>query len=271
MTKEIGKVYLTDDLKNFKIVNGNRKDIERRKNKITKSAENVGYIPAPIIVNEKMEVIDGQARLAYCKETGTTIAYTIIKGLTVDHCIAMNISSTNWGLEDYIYSYADRAYPSYVLAEKFISQSPYSLTPSLWALTGTDMQNIRDKIMNGALEIEEKRYNRGIEYINFWKRFDDIPTNRKAEFLQALGYCYLLPEVDNETLVRKIHQRPRDFQTIANVTDAIDVIEDAYNVRARNHVYIETLYFQYLDNISKGLAASIKSKKSRKETEYETL
>ncbi len=264
MTNKAGTVYVTNELETFKIINGNRRDIERRKNKIRKSVEKVGYISAPIIVNEKKEVIDGQARLAYCKETGTSIAYYVIGGLTVDDCIAMNMSSTNWGMMDYIRSYADRRYPSYVLAAKFIEESQYGLNPSLWALTGSDMSNVREKIMNGTLKIDEARYKKGVDILDFWSRFDDINTNRKTEFLTALGYCYLIPEVDNETLVRKLHQRPRDFQMIANVTDAIDVIEDAYNVRARNHVYIETEYFKYLDNINKGLTGSIVAKRNKK-------
>lgn len=262
---EKGTVYETCELESFKVIKGNRADIERRKNKIAKSVEKVGYISAPIIVNEKMEVIDGQARLAYCKEKGISIAFYIIEGLTVDECIAMNISSTNWGIRDYIESYAERGYPSYVLAKEFIEKSPYSLNPTLWALTKTDASNSREKIMEGNLDISEEQYRRGLEIMDFWKKFDDIYTNRRTELLIALGYCYLLSDVDNATLVRKLHQRPRDFQTIANVTDAIDVIEDAYNVRTRNHVYIETEYFKFLDGKTEGFASkSILIKKARR-------
>lgn len=262
MIKKLGEVYETRDFGMFKVINGNRKDIQRRKNKVKKSVESVGYIPAPIIVNEKMEVIDGQARLAYCKEYDVPIAYFVVDGLTVDDCIAMNISATNWGVMDYISSYADRGYPSYVLATKLISNSPYSIRPSLWALLLKNSYNTNDEIQNGTLDVDEAAYERAIAIIEYWKRFDDIITNRKAEFLMALGYCYLMPEVDNELLVKKIHLRPRDFQMIANVTDAIDVIEDVYNVRNRNHVYIETEYLKYIDtNSHGGVSANIISKR----------
>ena len=182
--------------------------------------------------------------------------------VTVDDCIAMNISATNWGVMDYISSYADRGYPSYVLATKLISNSPYSIRPSLWALLLKNSYNTNDEIQNGTLDVDEAAYERAIAIIEYWKRFDDIITNRKAEFLMALGYCYLMPEVDNELLVKKIHLRPRDFQMIANVTDAIDVIEDVYNVRNRNHVYIETEYLKYIDtNSHGGVSANIISKR----------
>ena len=260
--EHIGDIYRTADFKAFKHVCGNRIEVENRVKKIEASVAQIGYIDVPITVNENMEIIDGQARYEYCRRTNTPIAYHIKEGLNIDHCIAMNISSTNWTMVDYISSYAARGYQSYILTEKFINESPYSLSPTLWALTGTDITNNCDKIKKGKLDINQDGYTRGKGIITYWGNFDDIITNRKTEFLEAIGYCYLMDCVDNELLIRKVHQRPRDFQTIANVTDAIDVIEDAYNVRTRNHVYIETEYFKYLEKISKGLSSTIKAKRN---------
>lgn len=265
MLERIGNIYITTDFDTFKHIEGNRTEIESRVKKIEKSVAMVGYIPAPIIVNEKKEIIDGQARFEFCKKTDTPIAYTVIEGLTVDDCIAMNISSTNWGIMDYIHSYADRGFQSYILMEKFIAGSPYSLNPTMWALLGSNQKNYNDLTKSGKLCVTQKDYEHGKDILSYWKLFDDIATNRKTEFLMAIGYCYKMDCVDNETLVRKLHQRPRDFQTIATVTDAIDVIEDAYNVRTRDHVYIETEYFKYLDSLSSGLSESIKSKRKKKE------
>lgn len=264
MTKCIGNIYLTTDFDDFKYISGNRTEIESRRKKIEKSVAMVGYIPAPIIVNEKMEIIDGQARFDFCKKTDTPIAYTIIEGLTIDDCIAMNVSSTNWQIRDYIQSYAGRDLPAYVLAEKFISESPYTLNPTMWALMGTETTNSSSKIKEGTLDISKEDYERGKNILSYWRRFDDIATNRRTEFLEAIGYCYLLPCVDNDTLVKKLHQRPRDFQTISSVTDAIEMIEYAYNYKAREHVYIETEYFKYLDRISKGLTKAIEAKKKKR-------
>ena len=262
--KEItGYIYTTSEYESFKHIDGNREEVESRVKKIEKSVAQVGYIPAPIIINENSEIIDGQARYEFCKRTNTPIAYTVVNGLTIDDCIAMNISSTNWGTIDYIHSYADRGNKSYILMEKFISESPYSINPTMWALTGTDTTNNSDKIKQGKLSVNQNDYERGKDILSYWARFNDIITNRKAEFLEAIGYCYLMPCIDNEKLDKKIHQRPRDFQTIATITDAIDVIEDAYNVRTRNYVYIETEYFKYLDSKQKGVAGSIKARRKK--------
>lgn len=258
------KRMITTDSRRWEATGG---DIERRKAKIAKSVEMVGYIHAPIIVNEKMEIIDGQARFAYCKEHEIPITYYVIHGLTIDECIAMNIGLTNWNIRDYIKSYADRGFQSYVLAEKFLEMSPYSYSPTMWALIRTEATNSGtvNKIKEGRLTIDQESFSAGRDIIAFWEKFDDIKSNRRNDFLIALGYCYMLTEVDNNILVKKIHDRPRDFMTIANITDAIGVIEDTYNVRRRDHVYIETEYFKYLEGKKKGITNAILTSLNRRE------
>lgn len=64
------KVYVTDKYSIFRRLSGNRDVKEARVKKIMRSIEKVGYIPNPIIVNENMEVVDGQGRLEAVKRLG---------------------------------------------------------------------------------------------------------------------------------------------------------------------------------------------------------
>lgn len=243
-----GAVYLTTDYDQFKYVTGNR-DIGNRVAKLEKSVAKIGYVPAPIIVNEKMEIIDGQARFEYCKKTGTAIAYYVIPGLTVDDCTAMNTVSTVWSIRDFINSYADRHYDSYLLMEKYLDKFPYQLKLGIWALCHKNMENVNNDIKDGTIVVTEDDYERAEEILRYWQRFDEIKCNRRVDFLTALGYCYFfMPDVDNEILARKILQKPRDFVAISNIMDAMQVIEDAYNFKLQNHVYITTNYRRYLES-----------------------
>ena len=54
-------IYITADYGKFKKLPGNR-DVKGTQ-KIIDSIETVGYVLSPILVNENMEVIDGQNRL----------------------------------------------------------------------------------------------------------------------------------------------------------------------------------------------------------------
>lgn len=264
MTREKTIVHQTTNYKTFKLISGNRKDAKIRAKKIAKSVEKVGYLPIPIVVNEHMEIIDGQARFAFCEESNTPITYIVIPGLGLDECVAINASTSNWKIIDYISSYADSGIESYILLRDFLEKSPYALSLSFWAMTMTDITNKMENIKDGSLELTLEMYDHGEDIIEYWKRFDDIPTNRKTALYEAIGYCYLMDCVDNERLCRKIHGNPRAFSTVANITDAIDVIEDVYNTRAREYVFIETEFFRYLDTISPGLSRAILKKRSRR-------
>ena len=57
------EILRTNKYEIFKELKGNREISPLRITKIINSIKNVGYIINPIIVNEKMEIIDGQGRL----------------------------------------------------------------------------------------------------------------------------------------------------------------------------------------------------------------
>lgn len=265
MNKPNGNTFITDEFDKFKLIDSNRNDWELRAKNIAKSVKKVNYIPAPIIVNEKYEIIDGQARFTYCKQTKTPITYLVIKGLTVDDCVAMNASTTRWVISDYIESYAQRGWNDYVILNEFLKAAKskgYGYKESVWTLTLSEGSNSDDKIKNGEFVLKSGAVKRAEEIMVYWDKFKDIPTNRKKDFYKALGYCYLLECVDNERLVRKVHQFPRRFLNIANVNGMMDILEEIYNYRNRKdeHTYLKTEYFKYLNNINGNITTMILNK-----------
>lgn len=68
--KQTNEIKRTNNYDMFKRLEGNRFVDPKKVNKLKKSINEVGYISNPIIVNEKMEVIDGQHRLEALKELG---------------------------------------------------------------------------------------------------------------------------------------------------------------------------------------------------------
>lgn len=75
--KSSEEMFRTTDYEGFKRVIGNRRVMEERVTKILASIDKIGYIPIPLIVNEKMEVIDGQGRLEACKRRGLPVNFII--------------------------------------------------------------------------------------------------------------------------------------------------------------------------------------------------
>ena len=273
MDKSINEVRLTDDFNKFKIMKGNRAVRKSRVKKILQSFANVGYVQAPIVVNEKMVLIDGQGRYEACMETNQPIAYIVIDGLGHKHCINMNINCENWKTEDYIKSYADLGYENYVRLQDFLDRChsnrlvQYSTSVLLRTVAGTDISNIRSSVEDGTLQVTAEEVDRAWELLDFFDNFAGMRVNRPLQFFSVLSYLHDIPEVDNYRLIKKVPTaKEKVLQRFTHLSDAIDaaaVIEDAYNDRLCGHVYIQTLYLQELEKINKGIRmnAEMKHKK----------
>lgn len=126
---EFQNVYKTRDPSIFKTLQGNRSVSDGRVQKILKSIEKIGYVGAPILVNEKLEVIDGQGRLEAVRRltrggASIEIPYTVVHGIGIEECRLMNSSMTNWTSGDYIRSIAESGNPDYKRWHSFIERVP---------------------------------------------------------------------------------------------------------------------------------------------------
>ena len=99
-------ITITDEYDAFQRLEGNRKVLQERVNLIKQSIGQVGYVSNPIIVNEKMEVIDGQGRLEALKQLHLPVEYRVIEGLTVRECQAINRKTKGWTITDFVDCFA---------------------------------------------------------------------------------------------------------------------------------------------------------------------
>lgn len=250
-SKEIGKIYRTEDYSIFRRLEGNRSVPSTRINKIIKSITSFGYILSPILVNEKFEVIDGQGRLEALKRLGLPVDYIIVHGAGIDECIAMNIYQTSWGMEDYIESNAEKGNASYMylkqLLQRFKGQFNFRVIVS--SLTGKD-DSQNSKIKDGSFTCTINEYEYAVAVLNYlinFKPIIDKVGGRTECYYTALAFCYRDPEVDNDRLLRKMKQLCGNLNPIINIQQALDAIEAIYNNRSKDPVYILTNYRKYLN------------------------
>ncbi len=255
----INQVYLEDDLSVFKTITGNRSVLPLRVKKIKDSISAVGMIDAPIVCNENMEVIDGQGRLQACRELGQPVPYIIIEGLTIEHCRAMNLNQTNWKLRDYIRSFADEGNASYMRLEDFMDTAKFQDGIALDIVFHTDASNHTKEIQEGRLVFSEVDKARAMVKAAWLHQFDGIKTNRRREFYRALTFCRDIKSVDNDVLLRKVLADPRAFENLASVYDCLGILDDIYNKRARDRVWIQHEYDVFIEQ--RGLAAAVAAKR----------
>lgn len=101
----IGQIFEEDNYECFRRLPDNRDVTVSRVGKLIASIKGK-YILNPIIVNEKMEIIDGQGRFEALKSLGLPIHYIIATGANSDDCRRMNKYNTKWTTIDYARSYA---------------------------------------------------------------------------------------------------------------------------------------------------------------------
>lgn len=249
MKKEKTKVEVltTTNYDKFKKLLGNREVSPRRIKKIISSINEVGYITSPIIVNENMEIIDGQGRYEALKELGMPIDYIIVKGAGINACLNMNIYQERWRIIDYINSYVERGNENYRKIKLLLDTYPlFGLNVITTAITNTGKYNAHD-IKSGNLTITDEDYNKAIDNLNYITPL--IPyakkTNGKLEpFFQAILYAREMNGVDEDRLIERLKESIGIMTNWSDLATAIQSVEECYNkgLMAKNYVYMYTEY-----------------------------
>lgn len=239
----------TKDYSIFKKLEGNRPVVNRRVNKIIASIQNVGYITSPLIVNEKMEVIDGQGRLEALEQLKMPVEYIIHPGIGINECIAMNINQGNWSLKDYIESYATRGNKSYQRLEQLIKEYPLAnldviATAALRInkITGT-------MVKDGSLVLTEEQCDKAVERLNYAYEIFDLVDKTAVRggilnLIQVILYCYDYEEIDLKRLKEQVTKNIYVCRPWNNIDTCFNEIEELYNRNISKKVYFYTLYRQ---------------------------
>ena len=249
-------VYKTTDYTKFRILEGNRDVLNSRKQKIRKSVKENGQLFSPIIVNEKMQIIDGQGRFEVFRENSLPIYYVMEQGLTLKDCVILNSTSTSWTLQDYIDSYVAQGNENYIRLNSLIKTHPLcSIRTIIFAASGiSDMHN-SDKynVKSGKLTIKEIDFIKADQLLRYAERF--IPGFEKGNgdknyLMMGAIFCFGVDGIDREKLVDK-WIKYGNIKSIkspsVSIRDAIATLEKAYNYRTTSEsvLYLETAYDKY--------------------------
>ena len=132
------RVYQTDELDKFKLDERNRSTTPNHVKELMDSMKENGVIKAPIIVNEKFIVLDGQHRLEACKRLNLPIYYMVIDGYGMKEAVQMNANLRRWVLNDYIEYFAADGNADYVFLKRMLEK--YKVSPRVAAAVLMDKQ-----------------------------------------------------------------------------------------------------------------------------------
>jgi hypothetical protein len=114
-------LYQTTDYGIFKYIPQNRKTMSEHVLKLAQSIKTKNLVKDfPILVNDKMEILDGQNRLQALQQLGYPAYYKIASDMTIDDISLVNTVSKNWSLDDYLHQYISKGFSEYLKFKDFM-------------------------------------------------------------------------------------------------------------------------------------------------------
>lgn len=254
MVTEIGKLYRTEEYDIFKKLPGNRKDAEFRSRKVMESIKKNGYVLSPICVNEKHEVIDGQARLIALQEMCMPIDYYIAPGATITDCIAMNIYGTKWTTKDYIDSHADTGNENYIILQDIIRKwgAELHISVILPIIAGLYSTSMTSAIKDGSFTVDKKDLENRVKHLETLVELKNSlkwMKGNKDHFLLAYNFIEeKIPSVDISKLRSRIDVMGGQLKPAIDIKTALASLSEIYNWKLQpdNRLYFDKEYDQYL-------------------------
>lgn len=237
------KTYVTKNYGMFTMLEDNRMINMPHVNRLMEAikAKPEGLRLEPIIVNEKLEIIDGQHRLRACEALDYPIYYQIGKGLTVDDAVRMNAHRRNWTPLDYAYSYAGRGNAHYQIYVDFHHKHEELQHETLMGyLRNGDTQRAyldfregKFLVYDDTAEIEKRL----VQYFDIIELLPNRHHGQSGTFARAVLSVIKHQAYDHDRMKAKMEFAASKYLTtpFIIVEDAQRALESVYNESARAH------------------------------------
>lgn len=245
---EANKVYVTTDLDMFHRIDGNRVPNLIHVNRLIDSLRKYGMKCNPILVNEKMQVIDGQHRLLAAKEVKSKVYFIIIPGSNLSDVHTLNLNQKNWNRKDFMEGYANMGLEPYIKLQNFVKNNDdytfndcVALCSNMTTTCSTNARNSRIK-HNYKHTIEEgtwigKDFNLAQEWANKIRMIKPyyIGYNRSC-FVGTMITLFSNTNFDFNEFMHKVRIQPTALIDCANRDQYKTLIEDIYNFKRRDKI-----------------------------------
>lgn len=236
------RIFFTKDYGSFKFLKGNRDinpgKVDKIKEVIQSGIDVLKY--APIIVNEAMEIIDGQHRYAVARELKGNVYYVIHKDADLSIVPTINSNHTKWRNVDFLNSYVDLKRDAYIELAFFMkAHEGISLSTAVkvfHAGTPTSSEAI-EAFREGRLSMDNK--NRAYHLGRLLSAF--IPHTSSPYSSRFFNVMITLDgngKYDHALMLRKLEESGRRIEDVKSTKTIIQDMESIINHRMRERVVI---------------------------------
>lgn len=228
-------IKITKNYSSFKRLKGNRKLYPKHIKMLADAFKGKPDVLSynPVVVNEKMQVIDGQHRIEAARKADIPVYYIMHKNLKLKDVQALNSGTKAWAPMDYALSYMELGKLDYQLYVDIAEDSPFSHDILRFVLSGGRC-NIHMFKSGGFQMWNTLRatdfLDRTCDFKDFYKAYTD------KTFVMAFYKVYfkdngrtVREEYNHEYMLQQLTKEPNVINNWFEVADYLRELEAIYN------------------------------------------
>lgn len=225
------QVNVTTNYDQFQFIETNREANRGHVEALKRAFEETGNLTRvqPILVNDRMEVIDGQHRFIAAKELGQPVYYTVMDGLGINEARSMNILHRSWTVDDYAESYAktDPNYRKYLeLKEDF----GFNHSITLEYILGDKKLGAYAAFKRGEFTMTDAERTAASDKLTKLAQTGEfVPTVNDRYFSRALLRAVAIDGYDHRRMLKKLALHQNLLRRYASTEDYLRMLEEIYN------------------------------------------
>ena len=228
----------TTDYDRFTFMEGNRDISHLHLNRLIQSMQEK-YIPTPILVNEKYEIVDGQHRWSAIKHLGLALYFHMEHGLRLKDVHRLNTNMRTWTAEEYLDGYCKLNYPHYIKFREFKKTYGFGINESMCILSfgGHPGGSLFDTFKRGAYKIHS--YEGGVRLANKLLQVGEYYKGYKRRcFIYAMLELFKNESYDHDMFIQKLSYQSRKLTDQTTVKHYYECIKEIYNFNNKNEDYL---------------------------------
>lgn len=239
----IHNVYKTTNYDSFKVLKGNRRLNQIQIKRLVESFQKRQLI-SPIIVNEKMQIIDGQHRFNVAKQLSLPVYFIMLDGYDLEEVHILNQNTNNWKKETFLTSYCELGYDDYQHMKEFMEKFPeFGINVSIMLLTnntqGSNQKGSqgfkRKTFQDGEFKINnlKQAYSNAQKIMDFKPFYDGFT---RQSFVAAMLGIFKNKQYVHEDMIAKVSKNPTQLVDCTSINNYRLLLEEIYNFRRRDKV-----------------------------------
>lgn len=237
------QVYKTTNYSAFKFLKGNRRPHQLHIKRLTESFQD-NYLISPIIVNEKMQIIDGQHRFISAQKLALPIYFIVLEGYSLPEVQILNSNGKQFSKEDALEGYCDLGVKDYIEMRDFMKNYPeFGVGVSIQLLTnrvdGSDQKiysgGKRNTFKAGGFKVGDLKlaYQNAAKLLDISKFYAGY--NRKT-FVGAMLSIFKHKNYNHDEFMHKLSKNKEMLTDTTTSRNYRLMIEDIFNYKRRDKV-----------------------------------